>query len=257
MSGHWTDGELGRRVGRYEAIFEPLVKIFAVLGRWGSQSEFQIAKDVITSLADQEIIGGSTALIALRHYPAMLLTYAYGLGALRANQLARVSAFFRILVPGSNGNRAPLVSRLFLDTFDGADRDVWNRLPEFPEHNRKTPLSDHLHCLFQDWLGEEIFLPKEYTAAFEEFEFLGSLTFTTMDADEKALDEMLADQTAFKWMWVPVGRIRWDGAVRRQVLTKWDAPENRKALLEAKFASSSAHFEKAITHLDRLIARSR
>jgi hypothetical protein len=39
MSGAWTDAEFVRRVGRYEAIFEPLAKIFAVLGRWGSNEQ--------------------------------------------------------------------------------------------------------------------------------------------------------------------------------------------------------------------------
>jgi hypothetical protein len=33
MSGHWDDALLARRVGRYEAIFEPLAKIFAIVRR--------------------------------------------------------------------------------------------------------------------------------------------------------------------------------------------------------------------------------
>jgi hypothetical protein len=256
MSGLWDEALLARRVGRYEAISEPLARIFAILGRWGSKAEFQTAADVIASLADQEIIGGATALIALRYYPAMLMTYAYGLGSFRAGQLARVHSLFRIPIMDRNGKRAALVARLFLDVWDGAEKDVWNRLPEFPEHNRKTPLSDHLLGLFQQWLGADIFLSNEYTAAFEEFELMGSLVYLSIAADEKELDTMIADQMGHQWVWAPLGRIGWRGAGARPVLEKWRTPEGRRTLLDAGFAGGSAElFDKSLTCLTKLMGR--
>jgi hypothetical protein len=256
MSGLWDDAQLARRVGRYEAIFEPLVKIFAILGRWGGKAEVQTAADVIASLADQEMIGGAIALIALRSYPAMLLTYAYGLGTFRAGQLARIHSLFRIPVTDRNGNRAALVTRLFLAAWDGAGKDIWNRLPEFPEHNRKTPLSDHLHDLFQQWVGPDIFLPKEYTTAFEEFELMGSLIYLSIVADEGELNSRIADQKGHQWVWVPLGRIGWRGAGARPVLEKWHTPEGRRALLDAGFTSGSAElFGKSLTFLTKLMGR--
>lgn len=256
MSGVWTDAQLNLRIGRYEAIFEPLTKIFAVLGRWGGKAEFQTASDVIASLANQELIGGANALIALRSYPAMLLTYGYGLGALRAGHLTNVQSLFRIPVRDITGNIGPFVHGLFLENWQGAGKEFWNRLPKFPEHNRKTPLSDHLHDLFQQWLGADIFLPKEYTPAFEEFELLGSLAHISINADEQKLDEAIADQNGYKWIWAPTGRIQWDRSVRDQVLAKWVTPEWRQTLLDANFGHASGdYFDKAIVQLKRLLSR--
>ena len=258
MSGNFDVAMLAQRVARYEAIFEPLAKVFATLGRWGGRAEAQTAADVIAALADQESIGGATALIALRYYPAMLLAYAYGLGSFRAGQLASIRALFGIPLTDRNGSRASLVTRLFLDAWDGAGRDVWNALPEFPEHNRKTPLSDHLHDLFQRWLGAEIFLPKEFTAAFEEFELMGSLAYLSVEANEEELNTMIADQMGHQSVWNSLGRIGWRGAGARPVLEKWRTPEGRRPLLDAGFANGSAQFfEKSLACLIKQMGRMR
>lgn len=255
-SGPADGALLARRAGRYEAIFEPLAKIFATIGRWGGKTEFQTAADVIVSLADQEIIGGSTVLIALRYYPAMLLAYGYGLGSLRAGQLARIHSLFRLPLKDGNGRRAAFVTRLFLDAWDGAGRDVWNHLPEFPQHNQKTPLSDHLHGLFQQWLGVDIFLPKEYTAAFEEFELIGSLAFLSIETNEQKLDSMIADEMGHQWIWIPMGRIGWRGAGARPVVEKWRTAEGRRALLDAGFADGSVQlFDKSMACLAKRMGR--
>lgn len=256
MSGAWNDAEFARRVGRYEAIFEPLAKVFAVLGRWGSDREFATAGEVISSLADQEIIGGLSAYVALRHYPVALLSYALGLGAFKAGQLKRLKWLFQLPVRDRNGNQGHLVSSYFLDVWDGLDKDAWNRLPEFDKPNRKTPLSDHLHGLFEEWLGSEIFLPKDFTAAFAEFELLGSLVFLDLNADQEALARMKADQMGHQWVWTPVGRVQWQGGIFRQILTKWHVPEERKRLLDAGFANGNDEFfADEILCLQKLVSR--
>lgn len=172
MGGPWSNEEFVRRIGRYEAIFEPLTKIVAVVGRWGGDDEFEITREVVSNLANQEIGGGFTDFVALRAYPAMLLTYAYGLGTLRAGHLSRLHSVFHIPVSDINANQSTFVSDLFLGAWAADKRELWNLLSEFGGQNRKTPLSDHLHSLFQEWLGAELFLPREFTAAFEEFELL-------------------------------------------------------------------------------------
>jgi hypothetical protein len=256
MSGAWGDAEFVRRVGRYEAIFEPLAKIFAVLGRWGSNEQFKTAGEVISSLADQETLGGLTGYLALRYYPAILLTYAYALGLMRAGQLGRIYSLFRLAVPDRNRDHGNLVSHYFLDVWEGGGNDVWKRLPECKGENRKTALSDHLHAIFEGWLGSEIFLPKEFGSAFEEFELLGSLAFISLNADEEALSRMSEDKTGQQWVWAPLGRIGWNGTVSQPILAKWKTPEGRRPLLDAGFADGSAvFFDKARLCLAKLMSR--
>ncbi len=99
-------------------------------------------------------------------------------------------------------------------------------------------------------------MPKEYTPAFEEFELLGSLAHISINADEQKLDEAIADQNGYKWIWAPTGRIQWDRSVRDQVLAKWVTPEGRQTLLDANFAHASGdYFDKAIVQLKRLLSR--
>ncbi len=200
MNGAWNAAELSRRVGRYEAIFEPLAKIFAVLGRWGGDKELQMAAEAISALADHEATSGLSAFLALRYYPAILLAYTYGLGTFRAGHLARLYSLFQVPIRDRNGGRGILVMHYFLDTWEGASNDIWKALPECNGEERKTALSDHLHALFQEWIGSDVFLLKEFTPAFEEFELLGSLAFVTVGADKDALSEMVNDQVGHHWV---------------------------------------------------------
>jgi SIR2-like protein len=258
MNAPWITAEFVRRVGRYEAIFEPLAKIFAVLGRWGGDAEFRSVAEIISSLLEDDAIAGVQGYLNLRFYPGILLVYAYGLALFRGRQLALVNSLFRTTVRDrSRGNEAPLVTAYFLAAWgDGADRGLWNQLPEFGGQNRITPLSDHLHVVLRHWLADEFFLPNEFTQAFEEFELLGSLTSLSARAAENELAEMIADQTGHKWVWAPVGRIAWDGAVSRRILAKWKTPEEQKLLLEAGFANGNSSFlEKAMVCLAKIMSR--
>ena len=169
--------------GRYEkAIFEPLAKIFAVFGRWGGDTDLlhhNCRCDLLfeRSRNNRRSHNISRASLLSSHPSA----YAYGLALFRAGQLGRLNSFFQIPICDRNGTQGSLVTNYFLDAWDGVSNDTWKKLlPEFKGDNRKTALSDHLHVLFNKWLGADIFLPREFTAAFEEFELLGSLAFLSL-----------------------------------------------------------------------------
>jgi hypothetical protein len=259
MTAAWSTAEFVRRVGRYEAIFEPLAKIFAVLGRWGGDAEFQLAAEIIAFLLDDhEVLLGQPSLLNLRFYPGILLVYAYGLALFRAGQLARLNSLFGTVVvrDRTDGNKTHFVTMYFSTAWEGGNRGLWNQLPEYGGANRKPPLSDHLHTVVGQWLGDEIFLPNEFTPAFEEFELLGSLAFLSLRAAENELAEMIADQLGQKWVWAPVGRIAWHGAVAGPILAKWKTPETQKLLLEAGFAKGSrSFFEKARVCLTKIMSQ--
>jgi hypothetical protein len=256
MSGAWSNSELVRRVGRYEAIFEPLVKIGGVLGRWGGDAEFETAAGMIAALANQDATGGFTVFLALRSYPAILLTYAYGLGAFKAGQLRRLHSLFEIPVLDRNGNQGAFVTHMFADLWDGGKRDVWNLLPKFDGQNRKTPLSDHLETLFREWLGSDIFLTMEFLSAFEEFELLGTLAFLSLNATEEDLARMGKDPTGQHWVWAPLGKVGWHSAGSRPILAKWNAPDGQRVLLDAGFAQGNAEFfKRAMECIPKLLGR--
>jgi hypothetical protein len=67
---------------------------------------------------------------------------------------------------------------------------------------------------------------------------------------------MNEDQTGHHWVWAPLGRVGWHGAVSRPILAKWQMPEGQKRLLDAGLANGSADFfEKARLCIAKLIGR--
>jgi hypothetical protein len=258
LGAAWQNDEFIRRLGRYESVFEGLAKVFAVLGRWGTTAEFAAAEAVLSSLSDQEITSGNTGYLALRFYPLVLLTYAYGLGLFKAGQFERLNSLFRLPLKDRNRNGRPLISHYFLDAWEELENSAWTILPEFNNQARRKALSDHLHTILLEWIGTELFLSNEFTVAFEEFELLGSLTFLSVNYGQQDLDNAIADQAGLHQVWAPIGRIAWDGAVARSILTKWANAEQRKRLLDAGFTAGSAEYwDKAIVYLNRTMHRGR
>jgi SIR2-like domain len=56
---------LVKLIGQYEAITEPLARVFGVLGRWGLEPEFDIAFDTISRFGAKGGGGGYTDILAL------------------------------------------------------------------------------------------------------------------------------------------------------------------------------------------------
>jgi len=130
------------------------------------------------------------------------------------------------------------VSHLFLGAWEGTGNEVWKLLPGLEQ--RKTPLSDHLHELFESWTADYVFTKGEYTALFEQFELLASLAFITLSNDTAALRAAIQDPNR-GFAWCPMGRAAWHGSVSRQILDSWKG-ELEAPLLEAGFARGSHDF---------------
>lgn len=121
-------------------------------------------------------------------------------------------------------------------------------------NNRKTPLSDHLHELFETWASDYIFTKAEYTALFEHFELLGSLAYLTRSADKSDLQKRLATPNQ-DFVWTPIGRAAWDGEVCRPLIEAWKG-SLQKPLLDAGFARGDQEFlPLAIQSIERLSRR--
>ena len=79
-------------VQRYEAATEPLIRILGVLGRHGDGSEQAPVFDGLRLLAELPPVVGYEIWINMRKYPALLATFAYGLGALKAGRIMLCSS---------------------------------------------------------------------------------------------------------------------------------------------------------------------
>ncbi|WCA61659.1 SIR2 family protein [Agrobacterium tumefaciens] len=83
--GSWDSGQFRDRVSIYEAATEPMVRIAAVVGRWGTGTDGPLILDVVRALcnyADRQR-DGLTSWLDLRSYPAVLVVAAYSVGLVR------------------------------------------------------------------------------------------------------------------------------------------------------------------------------
>ncbi len=250
-NGSWSNERFQRTVMRYETIAEPSVRLFGILGRWGSGSEFKTVVDVIQNLSSVETRNGLVVFNNLRVYPARLLLFGYGLGLLKAQRYDELFRLFTYSVTNDRDREKTLVDTLVAG--EGDDKDIWNGLEEFPEHNRKMPLSDHLHAIFSKWTSDYlVFGQREYTRLFESFELLGALAYLTLTQDEALLEAAVKggfNQVA----WAPMGRASWDGETRRAIFEDWRRNGMAKQLTAAGFVRNSGPFlDLALKNLDIL-----
>jgi hypothetical protein len=138
------------RVKRYKAATEILQRAAGVVGRWGDQSAYEMVREIISDLAFSKLEGGSSWWLDLKFYPAVLLFYAFGLGALKAGQYGGLFQWLTQAV-----RREQRDSQAFIERFaywSSETHDRWKMLPNL--ENRKTPLSDHLYDLTGAWIAD-------------------------------------------------------------------------------------------------------
>lgn len=256
VSGAWSDEKFVARVARYEALVEPLGRIFGVLGRWGTGDEYAVASDIVGRFSRHEPGSGLTTLLGLRSYPGVLLAYAYGLGLLKAHRYGELYRIFVYPMPNDNGAQQTLVEQVPPGRWgNGMQIDAFKLLPDLSQ--RKTALSDHLADLFSNWAKDYAYTTDETTRLFEEFELLGSLAYLTVSTEKQTLDNALNGNASGRgFVYVPLGRAGWDGTNRRPILETWKQPGVSDALLGAGFAHKNpAYLTAAIENITRLSGR--
>jgi hypothetical protein len=240
-------------VARYEAATEPLARTFGIIGRWGDEPGHRLAGDILGDLAHTEAEGGLNYWLDLRVYPAVLLLYAYGLGALKAG---RHEILFRWLTQSlrMEGREAkPAVARLLLGAWAGGEPGRWKQLPGLENH--KTPLSDHLHDVTAAWTADYTLSAREHTLLFEMFEVLGALAFLTLNVTKEKLEQTHGEQRFDRsFVWSPIGRAAWHSETRGVILSDLEQPELPAALLKAGFGRGDEdHLKLAVESMRRLM----
>ena len=192
------------RVDRYEVTTRPLLPIMAVGGFWGGEEHARLLGRCLARLADPPgDLGGITGLVNLRLYPALLLAYACGIGAILSGRYDTLATILVSTKTRKDNKQTPLV--LVLAHHQLISGDFLKRLPGFEQ--RKTPTSDHLLSVLRESLGTLVIDELEYQAAFDRFEYLYALVHG--DLYEKA--------GSMGRIWGPIGCFLWRRGVLEEV----------------------------------------
>ncbi len=254
LQGSWSPDEFRRRVTRYETATAPLARILGIVGRWGDEAAHVLAREILVGLARTEVMGGLNVWLNLRSYPAVLVLYAYGLGALKASRYDILLRWFEQPVRLDDRDTKPTVQCLLLTSWAGGRKEAWQNLENMQQ--RKTPLSDHLHDITIEWTVDYILTSKEHTSLYETFEILGGLAYLTLHAKNDFHQAHAKENHRESFVWSPIGRASWDSTTRNEILNDLEHPDIKEALLKARFGNGDKeHLELARESLLRLMGR--
>jgi cellulose biosynthesis protein BcsQ len=197
VQGRFSAQEFAVRLHQYEDVCSDLLRIQALIGFWGAPDHrgfLSLAPKRICDRLKQQ--SGSTAWLALRWYPGLLLLYSGGIAAVSANRYDNLREL--MLTPVSGIDDSTGVGPTLIRVIAGAMNQLHDAFKVLPGHEKEyTPRSEYLYKFLQPLLDDVLFLSSDYESAFDRFEVL------------YALEHASRYSGASGSPWGPVGRFGW------------------------------------------------
>ena len=159
------------RVRAYEAACSTLLAMAPIGGFWAERQHHPIWRRALTRLCTQTSKGGYSVWLDLQKYPATLLFYALGLGAVEAGRLEFLGFLFTVIVPKDPYEDMSAVEMLhptYISTSGAGEA-----LEGMEKHH--VPFSDWLHQALREAVRGIIPDDERYTLIFDKFEMLIAL----------------------------------------------------------------------------------
>ncbi|MBK6542398.1 MAG: caspase family protein [Flavobacteriales bacterium] len=166
------------RVRAYSKIIAPLQRVCTLLSRWGvSEDHKELLRRIIAQLAPVDVVGGYDVWSELRWFPAMLVAFSTGIGAVAQGNYYMLQALFsaRVANPRTGAPSSPLFTimldqwRVLLGT------GIFRTIPGHEKHY--VPDREFLFKLLQPSVEDLLFLGPDYEMAFDRFEALLALNY--------------------------------------------------------------------------------
>lgn len=188
--------EFVRRLAAYEALTEDLARAAALVAYWAKTTDDRLVPGIVARLASAiERSAGQQPYLDLARYPAVLVLYGGGLGAVigrREEQLAGLLA-----TPTIRERHEWTAIAVALSGPAVIEHRIGRTLPGLERHH--TPASDHLLEVTRPWLEE--FEPDQasFEREFDRWEYLDGLVAYDLSRQGN------------RGGWGPVGGFSWRG----------------------------------------------
>lgn len=172
------------RVLSYEAACETLMEMALVAGAWTGRENSSIWCRAIETLTPTSLESGNVFLIELKKYPATLIFYALGLGAVSAENLFLLKQLFFTKTHNENNREKLLVQALppsCIFSHGGKQAQILEGM-----ENRHAPLNDWLFNKLREHSKSVIFNEKKFELTFDRLEVLISLCYLSAEGEEWA-----------------------------------------------------------------------
>lgn len=163
------------RLRRYEAVCETLLAIAVVGGNWAEEEHDPIWRDALQRLDLRERTGGYSLWRDLQRYPATLLLYALGLGAVKANRLRFLDRMLRTPLYKNPQEDISAVQALAPSCLFERGAQAKHILQGM--NKRQTSLNARIFDILQPYAERIIPDPDRYALAFDKLEILIALNY--------------------------------------------------------------------------------
>ena len=161
------------RILAYEEACTTLIAVATVGGRWAEEAHCDIWQRALHRLASVPLVGGYEVWLELRRYPATLLLYALGLGAVYANRLDFLGRLFSTAVDRQDKERNRVTQYLAPDLYFEGNTSKIELLEDMSGHY--FPLNDWIHRTLRHSTKAIIPDDDQYTFIFDKLAILISL----------------------------------------------------------------------------------
>lgn len=197
--------EFDRRLRFYESAVETLMTMAATGCYWGGPGHGDDWVSVLTRIGSPPNMGdGVVALLHFQLYPALLVLYACGIGALAAGNWPMLTRILKDPVHQSLYGSEPLVRNIAPASVVSHElmNGVFIKAGQLaPNNKRHTPSSDHLFDIVRNSVKDALPVDDDYAEAFDLFEYLFGLAYLSLTDDGR---------------WGPIGRFAWRARGREQ-----------------------------------------
>lgn len=163
------------RLKSYEAPSVTLIRMAFVAGQWSEGAQVNPWTKALAKLSLHRAQGGSVIWLDLQRYPATLLLYAFGLGAVATEQWASLHAMFNSAVVRENREDKRAVELVPVWALFQMGADVMKSLPE--RDRQYTPLQNHLEALLLPLFRPHFPSEDAFHVAFDRLEVLAALSY--------------------------------------------------------------------------------
>lgn len=215
----WNTESVTARVRGYEAACSTLLALAMTGGYWAEEEHYPVWQRALERLGSTPSSSGSTLWIELQRYPATLLLYALGLGAVEADldagRLRFLGRMLRTTIHRARQKDVPSVQVLPPSCFSDAGRQM-QILEGMDRHY--VPLNEWIHSTLRPYAERIIRDNNRYTLVFDKLEILIALN-GALYRDER-LERYWAPLGAF--LHRPENRVQILQEIRESLATKQD-----------------------------------
>ena len=180
-----TSESVTARVRRYEAACSTLLAVATVGGFWAEEEQYPVWQRALERLGSTALSDGYTLWIELQRYPATLLLYALGIGAVDADRLLFLRRLLASKLRKEYQEAGLAVEILPPSCWSGSSGGQTMQILEGMD-NHYAPLNDWIHDTLWPHAERIISGNDRYTFVFDKLEILMALSYAHHEADRSS-----------------------------------------------------------------------